>query len=203
MKYLVSALVCFIAASAFVINTKVEPIAIGTIMPLNTTKLNNVVSGASVDLKSLKGKNGTLVIFSCNTCPFVIANQNRFKAIQKMGVGYNIGVAIINSNEGKRSSDDSEANMKNYAAQQEYSAAYLNDINNVFADAFGATVTPECFLFDANDRLVYHGAIDDSPRDADAVKTTYLADAMLNLNQKLPIITDNTKGIGCSIKRKK
>ena len=192
----------FIAVSAFITKVKMEPLAIGATMPMVNTKLKNINTGTETSLNDLKLANGTLIVFSCNTCPFVIANQQRLYRLQKYAIGFNVGLVVVNSNEAKRTADDSEAKMKTYGIDQRYSAAYLVDKNSKLANAMGATVTPECFLFDKNNKLVYHGAIDDSPRDEDAAKLNYLVNAMQSLNEAKPIEVPNTKGIGCGIKRK-
>ena len=202
MKKLLFIATVFIAATAFITKAKLEPLAIGATMPLDNAKMKNITTGKDASLSELKMANGTLVVFSCNTCPFVIANQQRIYRLQKYAIGYNIGLAIVNSNEAKRSGDDSEEKMKTYGVDQRYYGAHLVDKNSKLADAMGATVTPECFLFDKNNKLVYHGAIDDSPRDEEAAKLNYLIDAMQSLNEAKPIAVPNTKGIGCGIKRK-
>jgi len=180
----------------------ITPIAIGTAMPNADTKLYDVMSGNSVSINDKKGTMGTLVIFSCNTCPFVLANQSRINEIQAEAVKMKIGVVILNSNEAKRGDDDSKDAMKAYGTKNNFSAPYLVDENSVLADAFGATRTPESFLFDKDNKLVYHGAIDDSPKDATTVKVKYLSDAMTALSTGKEITTKNTVSSGCGIHRK-
>src|SRR5665213_2449485 len=97
------------------------PIAIGTSMPNADTKLYDVMSGNSVSLNDKKGEMGTLVIFSCNTCPFVLANQNRINALQQDAIRMKIGVIILNSNEAKRTDDDSKDAMKAYGTKNKFS----------------------------------------------------------------------------------
>jgi thiol-disulfide isomerase/thioredoxin len=180
----------------------ITPIAIGTTMPSADVKLYDVLSGKDVSLSDKKGEKGTLVIFSCNTCPFVIANQSRINAIQADAAKMNIGVVIINSNEAQRSDEDSKDAMKSYGEKNKFTAPYVVDVNSVLADAFGATRTPETYLFDKDNKLVYHGAIDDSPKDETMVKTKYLADAMTALSTGKEIATKNTVSSGCGIHRK-
>jgi thioredoxin-related protein len=178
------------------------PIEIGTVMPKSDVKLYDVVSGTEISLNDKKGKNGMLVMFSCNTCPFVIANEARIKSAQAEAVQLNIGMVIINSNEAYRDGDDSKDAMKSYAAAQKYTVPYLADNNDELANAYGATRTPETFLFDKDGKLVYRGAIDDSPRDESAVKTKYLSEAMTALAAGKEIVTKTTVSAGCGIKRK-
>jgi thioredoxin-related protein len=203
MKKLLAISAFFVLATAFVYKTNIEPMAIGAAMPLTETKFKNVLTDKEITLKDCKGTNGTLVVFSCNTCPFVVANETRYNALQKYCIGYGIGLVIVNSNEAKRSGDDSEASMKAYATKNTYVSPYIIDKDSKLADAMGATVTPECFLFDKTNKLVYHGAIDDSPRDKEKVTTTFVAQAMEALEFNKPIAVPKTKGIGCGIKRNK
>ena len=114
-----------------------------------------------------------------------------------------IGSIIINSNAGLRSSEDSYKAMQAYAKAQNYKTAYAVDENNLVADAFGATRTPECFLFDKDLKLVYHGAIDDNPTNAAAVSRKHLLVAMTEMNAKKPITVTESRSVGCGIKRNK
>lgn len=159
------------------------------------------VNGKEVTLKQLSTSKGLLVMFSCNTCPYVIKNQARTKAILSYAQSQQIGVAVLNSNEAYRGNEDSFEAMQSYAKAQGYNWAYSIDKNHVIADAFGATRTPECFLFDSNGILVYHGAIDDSPSDASAVSRKHLEKAIDELNAGQKIAVPTSKSIGCAIKR--
>ena len=160
------------------------------------------VSGKSITLKDARKDNGLLVMFSCNTCPTVIANQQRTAAIAEMALGQNIGVILLNSNEDNRNGADSPEAMKKYAEKQDYKWYYAIDKNSELADAFGATRTPECFLFDKNGKLVYHGAIDDNPQNESNRKRQHLKEAITEMNAGKPVSVTETRSIGCSIKRK-
>lgn len=93
--------------------------------------------------------------------------------------------------------------MKEYASNQKYKWHYLVDKNSEMADAFGASRTPECFLFDNNDKLIYHGAIDDNPSDAGAVSRKHLATAIDEMKSGKDVSVKESKSVGCSIKRNK
>ena len=93
--------------------------------------------------------------------------------------------------------------MKEYAVENKMNCFYTVDKNSEVADAFGANRTPECFLFDKNMKLAYHGAIDDNPTDATAVTRRYLADAMSQLSNNKEVTMKESKSVGCGIKRKK
>jgi hypothetical protein len=180
-----------------------DPLPIGSPIPKAEVKMKDI-SGKEVSLKEASKKNGLLVMFSCNTCPYVIKNQARTVEAAKYAGGYEIGVAILNSNEGQRSGDDSYEAMKEYAKSQSYTnynSYYLVDNNSQMADAFGANRTPECFLFNKDGKLVYHGAIDDNPSDAGAVSRKHLIAAIDDLNAGREVTVKESKSVGCTIKR--
>ncbi|MFT3679302.1 MAG: thioredoxin family protein [Ferruginibacter sp.] len=179
----------------------IDPLPIGSALPKADTKLKDV-SGKTITLQETKQKNGLLVMFSCNTCPYVIKNQARTKDICGYAVKNNIGVAVLNSNEANRGENDSYDAMKTYATDQKYKWAYAVDENSVLADAFGANRTPECFLFDKDLKLVYHGAIDNNPSDADNVSRKHLQVAIDELVAGKDISVKESKSVGCGIKRK-
>lgn len=173
---------------------------IGAEMPKATVKMKDV-SGKEVSIKDVVKKNGVLVMFSCNTCPYVVKNENRTIGMGDYALKMDIGVILLNSNEGQRNGDDSFEDMKKYAAEKKYNWSYVVDKNSEIADAFGANRTPECFLFDKNLKLVYHGAIDDSPSDVSAVTRQHLRQAITELNAGKEISVKESKSVGCSIKR--
>ncbi len=181
---------------------EITPIDLGTTLPLADRKMENASDGKLVSLNDAKKNNGLLVIFSCNTCPYVIAQESRITDMQNKAGRMQIGVIIINSNEDKRSSDDSKDAMKNYASKQKYTAPYVIDSMSMMADAFGATRTPECFLFDKDGKLVYRGSIDDSPKDEKAVKNNYLLDAMTAVSKGNAVTVGTSVSSGCTIKRR-
>ena len=174
---------------------------IGSKMPMADSKMKDI-SGKEVAMQDAKKENGVLVMFSCNTCPYVIKNQERTVEISKYAGKNNIGVIIINSNEAQRGDDDSFDAMKSYAKGQGYKWNYVVDKNNVVADAFGATRTPECFLFDKDLKLTYHGAIDDNPSDATSVSRSHLKVAIDEMAAGKAITITESRSVGCTIKRK-
>jgi thioredoxin-related protein len=186
------------AAMSFIINA---PLPIGSTMPKADVKLKDI-SGKEVSVGEVKKEKGVLVMFSCNTCPYVVKNQQRTVAIAAYAQKNNIGVIILNSNEGQRDDDDSYEAMKTYAKEQNYTWHYAVDKNNELADAFGANRTPECFLFDKDLKLVYHGAIDDNPSDAGNVKRNHLQEAITELTAGKEISIKESRSVGCGIKRK-
>lgn len=178
-----------------------DPLQIGSLMPRADLKLKDI-SGKEIAMKDAKKDNGILVMFSCNTCPYVIKNQQRTVAISEYATKMNVGVIILNSNEAYRDKDDSYTAMQEYAKDQKYRWSYVVDKNHEVADAFGAKRTPECFLFDKNLKLVYHGAIDDSPSDVTAIKRVHLREAINELTAGKEISVKESRSVGCTIKRK-
>ncbi len=179
-----------------------DPLPIGASLPKADQKMLNT-SGEKISFVDAKKKNGLLVMFSCNTCPYVIKNQERTNEVSKYALANDIGVVILNSNEAYRGNEDSYDAMKEYATNQNYKWHYLVDKNSEMADAFGANRTPECFLFDNNDKLVYHGAIDDNPSDAGAVSRKHLTTAIDEMKSGKDVSVKESKSVGCSIKRNK
>lgn len=189
-----------VAAIATVLSLSIDPLPLGSPIPQPEVKMKDI-SGKEVSLKDAKTNKGLLVMFSCNTCPYVIKNQSRTYEVCKYATGNGLGVAILNSNEAKRGDDDSYADMKAYAKSQNYSWYYLVDDNSALADAFGANRTPECFLFDGDGKLVYHGAIDDNPNDESAVGRKHLIMAIDEMNAGKAVSVNKSRSVGCTIKR--
>lgn len=189
-----------IAVVAFGLTALSDPLPLGSPIPNPELKMKDI-SGKEVSLKDAKTSKGLLVMFSCNTCPYVIKNQYRTNEVSKHALDNGIGVAILNSNEGKRNKDDSYEAMKDYAKGQGYNWYYLVDNNSTLADAFGANRTPECFLFNSEGKLVYHGAIDDNPSDAGAVSRKHLVTAMDEMKSGKEVSVKQSKSVGCTIKR--
>ena len=175
---------------------------IGSSLPLSDVKMKEI-SSEDISMKDAKRKNGLLVMFTCNTCPYVIKNQERTNAICKYALDNNIGVILLNSNEAQRGSDDSFGSMGQYAKNQKYEWYYVVDQNHQVADAFGANKTPENFLFDKNLKLVYHGAIDDNPSDAANVARQHLKEAINEMLAGKDVAVKESKSVGCTIKRMK
>ena len=201
MKKVILSLVAIstIAALSF---TTIDSLQIGGTMPKADTKMLDV-SGKSVSIKDNLQENGVLVMFSCNTCPYVIKNEERIRTINKFALENNVGVIVLNSNEAYRTKDDSFEAMQAYAKEQQFNWSYVIDKNHEVADAFGANRTPECFLFNNQMTLVYHGAIDDSPADESAIKRIHLKEAINELKVGKEISVKESKSVGCSIKRNK
>ncbi len=196
-------LLSFVAmmAGKLIAQQNIQSIAIGTKAPSTEVSMLDV-SGKKISLNQAMQANGVLIMFSCNTCPYVIKNQERTKTIAAFAKNNNIGFVAINSNEAQRNDVDSYKAMQDYAKQQQYNFSYVVDTDATIANAFGATKTPELFLIDKNGIVVYKGAIDDNPTDAKNVKQIFAREAMLDILENKPVTTKESKSIGCSIKRK-
>jgi hypothetical protein len=159
------------------------------------------VSGRNFTLDGVKGEKGLLVIFSCNTCPWVVKWEDRYPVVQELAEANDIGMILINPNEDYRDKGDGMQDMILYAEKAGYTLPYVLDKNHRVADAFGASRTPHVYLFDAEDRLVYVGAIDDNANSAAEVEDFYIKDAIEQLSTGQAITRASTKSIGCTIKR--
>ena len=200
MKRLLYAAAPLFVAGLLFTNIASDPLSIGAPIPNADTKMKDI-SGKELTLKESIKKNGLLVMFSCNTCPVVVKYESRTVEACKKALSQDIGVVLLNSNEAYRDNGDSFDDMKDYAKKLSYNFSYVVDNNSVMADAFGATRTPECFLFDNSGKLVYHGAIDDNPNAAGSA-SPYLITAMNNLVKGEKINPEKTRSVGCTIKRK-
>ena len=178
----------------------ITSLPIGSNVPLSNKKMLDI-SGKEISIQDAMRENGVLIMFSCNTCPFVIRNQQRTKEINQYALDHKIGVIVINANEAQRSDVDSYNAMKNYASQQQYAWPYVVDKNDEIANAFGATRTPEVYLFNKKGTLVYKGAIDDNPTDANNVKRQHLKTAIDEMLAGKNVSVTESRSVGCGIKR--
>ncbi|MCK3683303.1 thioredoxin family protein [Maribellus sp. YY47] len=176
-------------------------LSIGDKAVLTDVKMTDV-SGAKVSLSDVKKENGLLVLFSCNTCPFVMKWEGRYNDIKAWADKNKVGMIVLNSNHQKRDGEDSMKAMKEKAEKQGYQFYYVVDDDSQVANAFGGQTTPHAFLFDGDFELAYKGAIDDNYDSADDVKQAYVKDAMSSLSSGKEIAVSETKPVGCGIKRK-
>lgn len=184
----------------------IEPLTIGSHAPMESHKMKSV-AGTELTLLDLKQENGIVVIFSCNTCPFVVGNgdmsgwEDRYNELYKNCQSLEIGMVLVNSNEAKRLKGDSFNDMQTHSKKENYLSPYVIDKNNLLADAFGASTTPHVFLFNKELNLVYKGAIDDNVKSKKEVKKNWLKDALSSLAKGENITPSETRNSGCSIKR--
>jgi Redoxin len=200
MKKLFSLLVLVPALGLLSSTTGPGSLPIGSLLPKADIPIKDV-SGKTIRLGQAKGANGLLVMFTCNTCPYVIRNQDRTREVCGYAGNRKLGVVLLNANEGERNGGNSFEEMQAYAKGQSYSWYYALDDKSILADAFGASRTPECYLFDKNGKLVYHGAIDDSPGDPNQVKRHHLQIAIDEMLAGKEVSVKETRSVGCSISR--
>ncbi len=158
------------------------------------------VDGSQLAISDAKGEKGTLVIFTCNSCPWVVAWEDRIAQIGNAYKNKGFGVIAVNANDPAKKPADDLAAMVQRASEKGFEFPYVVDATSDVARAFGATRTPEVYLFDGNGSLVYHGAIDDDARNPQAVEAHYLKDALEALLTGESVQHAKTKAVGCSIK---
>lgn len=172
---------------------------IGAKAPMTDVEVKDV-SGEMVTLQQVSGENGLLVIFSCNTCPWVKRWEDRYNPHARLAEENGIGTIALNPNTAYRDRGDGFEDMKKRAKEQDYEFYYALDENSELAKAFGATRTPHIFLFNSDMELVYRGAIDDNANSAEDVKEPYLKNAIQALGAGEEISVKTSKSLGCTIK---
>ncbi|WP_445664996.1 redoxin family protein [Fodinibius sp. AD559] len=176
-----------------------DRLEIGAKAPLANVEVTDV-SGEKLTLAEVAGENGLLVNFSCNTCPWVKAWEDRYNPIANLAEENDIGVIMLNPNAAIRNDGESMEDMQARAKSSNYDFYYALDEQAKLAEAFGATRTPDIFLFNSDMELVYTGAIDDNAKSAQDVEQQFLKDAIQNLVAGKEINPQTTKALGCTIK---
>ena len=197
MRWLVAAgLAVAVAAGA---QEAPKALTIGKSAPMVDAKMANV-DGKSLSIAEAKGAKGTLVIFTCNSCPWARAWEGRIAELGNAYAKQGIGVIAINSNDPAQKPEDDMAAMQERAKTLGLAFPYVMDASSDVARAFGATRTPEAFLFDAKGKLVYHGAVDDNAHKPAEVTTRWLNDALAATAGGKAVAVKETKSLGCTIK---
>lgn len=166
-------------------------------------KLKNV-DGKMVSLADFKEAKGFIVVFTCNTCPVSVANEDRIIALNEKYQPQGYPVIAINPNNPEISQGDSYELMKTRAKEKGFTFPYLFDDGQVVYPKYGASKTPHVYVLKKENKeliVKYIGSIDDSARNAEAVKTKYVENAVDALINGIPIKLNSTKAIGCSIKK--
>ena len=158
------------------------------------------VDGRMLSIADIKGEKGTLVVFTCNHCPWAKAWEQRIVDLGNAYLERGIGAIAINPNDPTVYQDDAIESMKARAEQRGMKFPYVVDGTSDVARAYGASKTPEIFLFDATDKLVYYGAVDDNAEEPEKVEKAYLKDALEAVVTGKPAPVAYTKAMGCSIK---
>ena len=156
-----------------------------------------------VSLADYTSAKGFIIIFTCNTCPYSVANEDRIIALNNKYASKGFPVIAINPNDPDVVPDDSFAAMKVRASKKGFNFPYLLDKGQKVYPKFGATKTPHVYIVSKPEMKVeYIGAIDDSSRNSDAVNEKYVENAVDALLVGKKIDKTTTKAIGCSIKTK-
>ena len=194
-------LMMFVLCAVLVVGSSVlaAGLKLGDTAPLSAIKMKNV-DGREMSIADVKGPNGMLVIFSCNHCLFVKAWESRISTIGNATQKRGIGVIAINPNDPTVYAEDRFEEMQKRAKERGFQFPYVVDATSDVARAFGATRTPECYLFDKNGKLVYHGAVDDNYADAAKVDKHYIEDAINALVAGMDVPVKESKAVGCTIK---
>ena len=177
-----------------------------TMMPLGTAapafSLVNV-DGRTVSNTDFQGAPGLLVIFMCNHCPYVIHVADHLASLGMEYQSRGLAIAAINANDTAAYPMDSPEQMVHEAENRGYVFPYLFDETQEVAKEYGASCTPDFFLFDGDQKLVYRGQLDDSrPKTEIPVTGTDLRQAIDALLAGKAIIAEQKPAIGCNIKWK-
>ena len=164
--------------------------------------LKNVDGQTRSSEDMLKNKKGLAVIFSCNHCPYVQAWEDRMINLGKIYEPKGIPFALINANDSVRYPEDSFPHMVKRSKEMRYPFPYLHDEAQTVARAYGATRTPEVFLFNSQGILSYHGRIDDNCDNPQAVQSHDLRNALEAVVTSRTPENAETPPIGCTIKWK-
>jgi peroxiredoxin len=154
-----------------------------------------------VSLSDYKDAKGFIIIFTCNTCPYSVANEDRIIGLDRKYKKRGFPVIAINPNDPIAVPNESFEKMKVRAQEKGFTFPYLLDTGQKVYPKFGATKTPEVYIVTQNDlKVQYIGAIDNSSRDASAVTEKYVENALDALLTGEKIEKTTTRAIGCSIK---
>lgn len=164
-------------------------------------KLKNV-NGKMVSLSDFASAKGFIIAFDCNTCPMSKAYNDRILALNKKYASQGVPLIAINPNSPDLSSGDSFDEMVKHAKKKGYDFPYLYDESQETVRSFGPTNTPHVFVLNKDLKVVYVGAIDDSPRNASKAERRYVEEAVDALLAGKSVATPKTKAIGCGVKYK-
>jgi peroxiredoxin len=173
--------------------------ALGSTLP--TFELPNI-DGSRLGADYFQGAKAYLVGFLCNHCPYVKGSEEMLINIVNRFHGDGLKTITISSNDAVQYPDDSFEKMQEKARTMKLPYPYLYDESQEVAKMFDAACTPEFYLFDRNRVLVYHGTINDSPRDASKVAKDYLSDAIMSVLEGRTPEPQFVHPLGCSIKWK-
>ncbi len=186
----------------FISNLEAKGVSVGDKAP--NFNLKNI-DGKEYSFDNIKDATGNkpkgyVVVFTCNTCPYAQANEQRLIDLHNSYATKGYPVVAIQPNDPTMKPGDSFEAMKANAKEKGFPFLYLFDDGQEVFPKYGATKTPEVFLVDADLIVRYHGAIDDSPRDGDNVEEKFLEKAINAIDEGKDPSTTDTKAVGCGIK---
>jgi len=158
------------------------------------------VDGKMVSLASYKDAKGYIVVFTCNSCPYSVAYEDRIIALHEQYADKGYPVIAINPNDEEKSPKDSYDLMKVRAKEKNFPFAYVYDDTQEITKSYGATNTPHVYVLDKDRTVKYIGAIDNNTKDASAADKKYVEEAVDALIKSKEVPTKKTKAIGCTIK---
>ncbi len=163
--------------------------------------LPNVLNGVIVSLRDVRGDRGLLVMFICRHCPFVKHLEQSLAELGREYAESDLGIVAISSNDAETYPDDAPPSLREQAQRLGFTFPYLYDESQSVALAYGATCTPDFFLFDSDLRLVYRGQFDSSrPGNGVPITGEDLRRAIDALLAGQPISPDQRASLGCNIK---
>jgi peroxiredoxin len=176
-----------------------------TMLPLGTAcpsfSLTDAVSGRTVTEREFGDKKALLVSFLCNHCPYVVHVLDAYKKLETDYAGRGVAIVGINSNDAKNYPQDAPPNMKTLATRLGWTFPFLFDETQEVAKAFQAACTPEFYVFDGAQKLVYRGQLDESrPSNGKPVTGKDVRAALDAVLAGSPVNPDQVPSIGCGIK---
>jgi peroxiredoxin len=179
--------------------TESNEFKIGTKAP--DFNLINTIDDAFYSLNQLKGEKGTVIMFICNHCPFVIHVNDELVKMALMYKDKGINFIAISSNDVKKYPEDSPTLMKQLAKDLKYPFPYLYDETQEVAKAYDAACTPDFYMFDADLKSVYHGQLDNSrPANGKPVTGSDLRNSIELLLENKSALENQKPSMGCGIK---
>jgi len=192
-----------VVLSSFILSVD-EPVIKGYNIGSEVADINLLnIDNKRVSFSDYSDAKGFIVIFTCNTCPFAVASEDRINVLDAEFKTKGYPVIAINPNNPEVQPDDTFVLMQQKAKTKDFTFPYLYDESHEVYARFGATKTPHVYLIQKENgkRIVkYIGAIDDNVRNASSVKDRFLANAIYELLAGKEVTVKETKAIGCSVK---
>ena len=195
-------LTLFFAATCFVCTAQIRTLTPGQNAP--DFKLENI-DNKEVSFRNFTDAKGYIIVFTCNTCPYAKAYEQRIIELNDKYASAGFPVIAINPNDPEVSRGDSFDKMKDVAKSKHYTFPYLFDEGQVATNAYGARNTPHVFVVaktNGGNIVQYTGAIDNDPEDSNPNKIKYVEEVINSLNKNEKPSYTVTKAIGCTVKRK-